>query len=347
MCTVTDKFTKWITLIPGKSTWEAKEWAIAYYDYVYSKFGLPGVIISDRDPKFTSQFWKELFKRTGTRLALTAAYHPSADGQSERTNQTVETALRCLIADAANERPISEWDELLPDSEYALNTSTSAATGYSPFLLLYGIHPRPEIDPSSAPARYEDVEEFLQDRRRIREDAAENIKLAQARMTKYYDAKHTRIKDTDQVWLKLAKGTDVGYRLPHMSALDVRKVGPFPIKRRIGKVAFELELPDYLKIHPVISCVHLEPALPEHLNARPPPPPLTTEEGEKYSIDRIVRKEQRRKPGDKSRRTYYRVRWQGYGPNEDTWESADDLQEQVPELVRAFESSLASCSRRR
>src|SRR5437764_6159232 len=82
---------------------------------VYSKFGLPGAIISDRDPKFTSQFWKDLFKRTGVRLALTAAYHPSADGQSERTNQTVETALRCLIADSANERPISEWDEELPE----------------------------------------------------------------------------------------------------------------------------------------------------------------------------------------------------------------------------------------
>ena len=81
--------------------------------------------------------------------------------------------------------------------------------------------------------------------------------------------------------------------------------------------------------------------------ARPPPPPLITEEGEKYLIDRIIRKEQRRKSGDKTRRTYYRVRWQGYGPNEDTWESADDLREQVPELLQAFEASLTPSSRRR
>jgi hypothetical protein len=90
----------------------------------------------------------------------------------------------------------------------------------------------------------------------------------------------------------------------------------------------------------------LASALPEHLVARPPPPPLITEEGEKYLIDRIIRKEQRRKPGDETRRTYYLVRWQGYGPNEDTWESAEDLREQVPELLQAFEASLVPSARR-
>ena len=58
--------------------------------------------------------------------------------------------------------------------------------------------------------------------------------------------------------LKLATRTKVGYRLLNMSALDVRKIGPFKVKDRVGKVAFELELPPHLKIHPVIPCVHLE-----------------------------------------------------------------------------------------
>ena len=54
--TVTDKFTKYLTLVPGKTMWIAKEWADVYFDKVLSRFGLPGVIISDRDPKFTSRF---------------------------------------------------------------------------------------------------------------------------------------------------------------------------------------------------------------------------------------------------------------------------------------------------
>ena len=127
-----------------------------------------------------------------------------------------------------------------------------------------------------------------------------------------------------------------------MSASDVKKIGPFPIKRKVGKVAFELDLPEYLKIHPVISCVHLEPALPEHLGSQTSPPPLTVEGEERYLLDRIIRKEQRRRPGDGTRQTYYRVRWQGYGPGEDAWEPADQLLEQVPELLRLFEASTHS-----
>ena len=57
------------------------------------------MIVSDRDPKFLSDFWEALFKRSGVKLARTAAYHLQADGQSERTVQTVEVTLRCMLAD--------------------------------------------------------------------------------------------------------------------------------------------------------------------------------------------------------------------------------------------------------
>jgi hypothetical protein len=78
--------------------------------------------------------------------------------------------------------PVSEWDEILLNTNYDLNTDTSAGTGYFLILLLYGVHLRSEIDPLSVPAQYGDVEEFIQNRRRIRQDATENTKPAQARM---------------------------------------------------------------------------------------------------------------------------------------------------------------------
>jgi hypothetical protein len=93
-----------------------------------------------------------------------------------------------------------------------------------------------------------------------------------------------------------------------MSVLDARKVSPFKVKRRIGKVAFELELPAYIKIYLVISYVYLELALLEHLDKAPPPPSILVGGEERYIINRIVRKERRRHPRDKTRRLYYRVR---------------------------------------
>jgi len=332
--TVTDKFTKFVRLIPGKTTYDARDWAIAYYDYVYSQFSLPGTIISDRDSKFTSLFWRELFKRTNTRLALTTAYHPQADGQSERTNQTVEVALRCFLSEGT--KGLSEWDELLPEVEYALNTSVNATTGYTPFFLLYGVHPRSEIN--SASASCNDAEQFFQDRRQIREDAYEAIRLAQARMAIYYNEKHRPINIKDKVWLKLAKGTEIGYRLPNSTSLDVIKTGPFTVKRQIKKLTYELDLPKDMKMHPFFSVIHLEAAEDDPYDrSNPPPAPVIMDGEQTHLVDRILRKEKRRERGDPTRKWYYRVRWQGYGPKDDTWQEEEQLRNDVPEIVEAFE----------
>lgn len=68
--------------------------------------GVPAIIISDRDTWLLSKFWKELFGLRGTKLLAAAAHHPQADGQSERTNQGVEIALRFAIAEHADENSI-------------------------------------------------------------------------------------------------------------------------------------------------------------------------------------------------------------------------------------------------
>jgi hypothetical protein len=65
--------------------------------HIYGDWGLPDCIISDQDSKFWAGFWKRLFALANTRLAFTTAYHSSANGQSERTNQTYIQALRCAI----------------------------------------------------------------------------------------------------------------------------------------------------------------------------------------------------------------------------------------------------------
>ena len=74
---VTCKLSKRITLIPGKNTWTAKQWADALIERLWiANWGMPKVIISDRDRKFLSGLWTQLFKRLGASLIYSAAYHP-------------------------------------------------------------------------------------------------------------------------------------------------------------------------------------------------------------------------------------------------------------------------------
>ena len=96
MMSITDKFSKLLRTISGKDTWKAQDWAAVFLRHILT-WGIPSAIISDRDPKFMSDLWRAIFKALGTELLVSIAYYPQTDGQSERTNQTVEIALRYFL----------------------------------------------------------------------------------------------------------------------------------------------------------------------------------------------------------------------------------------------------------
>ena len=90
-------------------------------------------IISDRDGRFTSNFWQSLQDLFGTNLDMSTAYHPQTDGQSERTIQTLEDMLRACSIDFRN-----GWDVHLPLIEFSYNNSYHASIKAAPFEALYG-----------------------------------------------------------------------------------------------------------------------------------------------------------------------------------------------------------------
>ncbi|GJU10841.1 retrotransposon protein, putative, ty3-gypsy subclass [Tanacetum coccineum] len=104
-----------------------------YLKEVVSRHGVPVSIISDRDGKFTSHFWKSLHKALGTRLDMSTAYHPETDGQSERTIQTLEDMLRACVLDFGK-----GWDKHLPLVEFSYNNSYHTSIKAAPFEALYG-----------------------------------------------------------------------------------------------------------------------------------------------------------------------------------------------------------------
>ena len=92
------------------------------------------MLIGDRDPLWLSAFFQAVFEKLSTRFLASTAYHPQTDGQSERTNQTVEIALRFFITS----NPEKEWTEALPHIQSTMNNSRNASTGVEPMTVIQG-----------------------------------------------------------------------------------------------------------------------------------------------------------------------------------------------------------------
>jgi hypothetical protein len=88
-----------------------------FFDRVVRDFGVPEQLISDRDPRFTSEFWRALMEIIGTRLAFSSAFHPQTDGQTERTHRVIEQVLRVYVMEVG-----SGWDRVLGHCEFALDS---------------------------------------------------------------------------------------------------------------------------------------------------------------------------------------------------------------------------------
>ncbi|KAA0047658.1 pol protein [Cucumis melo var. makuwa] len=90
-CWCASRLTKSAHFIPGKSTYTASKWGQLYVTEIVRLHGVPVSIVSDRDARFTSKFWKGLQLALGTRLDFSTAFHPQTDGQTERLNQLPAT----------------------------------------------------------------------------------------------------------------------------------------------------------------------------------------------------------------------------------------------------------------
>lgn len=94
---IVDRLTKSAYLLPICETASMEKLATLYVDEVVTRHGVPLSIVSDRDSRFASSFWKSLQRELGTKVHLSTAYHPQTDGQSERTIQTLEDMLRACV----------------------------------------------------------------------------------------------------------------------------------------------------------------------------------------------------------------------------------------------------------
>jgi hypothetical protein len=319
-----DKLTKMVVYVPCTSTITAPQLAALFIERIVSQHGLPTTIVSDRDPRFTSKFWRATFSALGTKLAMSTAYHPETDGQTERANRTLEETLRAYV----NERH-SDWDLHLAVVALAHNSALHASTRYSPFFLNHGRHPRlpSSFLSTSCPA----ASELVNTLHEALEGAKSNLAKAQ-RAQKHFADKRRRpctFAVGDKVLLSTA---NLNMRSPgQVRKLQPKWVGPFSILRSFG-TSFELELPaQYSRIHPVFHASVLRPYIdgthrfPGREVLSRPLPILNDDGEEEFEIDRILEKKVTGK--GTRQKTLYLVKWKGYPDSDNTWEPYTNLKD--------------------
>jgi hypothetical protein len=334
--TLTCKFSKRVKIIPGKTTWSAVDWAHAVFANT-NDWGVWTVFIVDRDSKWLSLFWRTIFTNMGTKIAATTAYHPQSDGQSERTNQTVEIALRMFYA----RNPDKIWIEFLDPITRILNSSKNASTGKSPDEIVFGFDLQDSFGIVSTDDS--DAQNFEQNRKEYQQEARDCVAYAQLAMKKRYDNGRMPLimNSGDKAFINLHEG----YRIPGTKGkkLGIQRIGPCTVLRRVSPLAYELEIPSNWRIHPVISITHLEPAPhgkdPYDRKDNDHPPPL--EEGDpnaewrEFSIETLLDRRHRRY-GKGKKILEYLVKWEGYGPEFNEWYGEDLLDGSI-ELMLEYE----------
>jgi hypothetical protein len=348
---ITCRLSNWLEPAFCRDSVTAEGSAQLVFDRWVRTFGLPARIVSDRDPRFTGRFWRELWRLLDTKLDMSTAGHPQTDGKAENRQRTANTMLRHYVDFSQK-----NWDMQLLHAAHAINHTKSVATGLTPFEVMFRRAPRLPLDialtPSlplhrgdpSPPSALPAVNNFLERHQYIWTRAKENALKAQADQKTHAD-RHRREESFaigDEVLLsvkdlRLAADSSDEQRA---SKLTARFVGPFKVTRVINPNAYEIELPPQLRIHPVQNISKLRhyrrsperfaPHRPQPI-ARPPPECIDPAGDAEYEVERILAA---RRHG---RRQEYLIKWLGYPNEECSWEPASGLK--CPEALAEFRAS--------
>jgi hypothetical protein len=252
---VVDKLTKDAHFIPLKTTHKATDVADIFMKEVARLHEISKTIVSDRDPKFTSNFWKGF----RTNLNFSTAYHPESDGQTERVNRVIEDILRMYVM----EKP-SKWEDYRHLVEFAYNNGYQASLKMSPFEALYGRKYNTPVSWDNPANRAVIGPELLKKMEEQMLKIKKNLKVAQDKQKSYANKNrtHREFKVHDHVFLKV-KANRSSLELGNYAKLAAKFCGPFEILERIGPVAYMLALPASMTVHNVSHVSFLKKYVPD------------------------------------------------------------------------------------
>jgi len=329
--TIVDSLSKMVHFVPTTKNVSAAGVVELLADRLVRYHGLPEKIVSDRDPRFTGELWGEMCKRFQIKRAMSTAFHPQTDGQTERVHRTVEQILRNYIQEDE-----TEWINLLPAVELGYNCTSHSSTGKSPFEVMIGENPLraqdlalwEQLAPISTPPMTR-LFQMMVDR------ATAHITRAQHDQKEAADRRrrHVEFNVGEKVWVSTKHMLLAG-----CPKFKQRYIGPFPIQDRVGEMAYRLILPRSMLIHNVFHVSLLQKAAPIPADmprtSQPWLPVMPPTGGEaEYEVENIL------DIRGISPNEEYKIKWRGFTEEQATWEPIDNLAH-CTELLRAFHANL-------
>lgn len=327
---IVDQLSKQVILIPCNIHITVPQLTQLLLIHVFSKHGVLSHVMCDRGTEFISAFFRSLGELLNMEMHYTSGYHPSANGQTEHMNQTVEQYIRIFCAYQQD-----DWDRLLPLAEFALNNAPNASTGTSPFFANNGYNPaitvHPERDVANMYAKDSAVD--LQD---LHQFLCEQREFTQSRYKETGDcvrAPYPGIKVGDQVFVS-AKYLNTGQPTKKFTETFL---SPYKVIGKPSAASYTIWLPKALtRVHPVFHVSQLEPHFPNPFAGHEETPPAAVKiinSNEHFEVKQIVDSKIDWCYKTKLR---YLVEWLGYENTDEqfSWVSTDDID--APEHIENF-----------
>ena len=319
---MTDWLGSDVRIIPTTMKATAKDTTLLVFNHWYCENGLPLDFVSNRDKLFMSHFWKVLFQLSGVKLKMSSGYHPQTDGSSERTNKTINQAIRFHV-----ERNQKGWVCALPRVHFCIMNTVNASTNYSGFQLCLGRSPWiiPPIVPShlspelrsAGPAAEAMIAQLQNDVA----DTKDNLLLA-----KVTQAHHTKSSQADEIVYNVGDKVMLStfHRWREYKWRGEKRVakffpwwdGPYMIiKANAESSSYSLDNDNgYPYYSSELKPYHANDADLFPGREHPKPSPVMTDDGlMEHEINRIINS------WPWGRGYHYLIQWVGYGPEDDEW----------------------------